>query len=243
VAQLYRLWDPSGGVPIALVTYALKVGDLAAPALDQGRVASIEFEIHQHDPATDGSATSFSRRLVLPDSAAKKSHLTGFAVVPSSPGVTAWSLIATQSADRRGRAFEEGKPRITSAPLMLSDLVLGAESQGVVWDRDGQKVFLAPLGAMTTRDAVHLYYQVKSDSARAGIKTTIVLTRTDQGPRALKTPALQIAFSADVRKGLSEVERQLDVSRLDGGSYRLDVIVTDRSGNVTVRQSTMLLLK
>jgi hypothetical protein len=39
------------------------------------------------------------------------------------------------------------------------------------------------------------------------------------------------------------VERQLDVSRLDGGSYRLDVIVTDRSGNVTVRQSTMLLLK
>ena len=242
VAQLHRLWDVATGSPVALVTYALKVGDLAVDG-NQGQLASIGFDIRQHDPNADDTETSFTRRLVLPDSASKKSHLTGFAVVPSSPDVTAWSLVTTQSTDRRGRAFEDGRPPLGSAHLAISDLVLGAKSQDVRWDRDGQAVVLAPLGAMELKDAVHLYYQVKSDIPRAGTKTTIALTRTDQGPKALQNPAMQITFSADLRAGVSEVERQLDVTRLGGGSYRLDVVVAVRSGTVSVRQSAMLYLK
>jgi hypothetical protein len=225
------------------VTYALKVGDLASADGAQGRLASIGFDIRQHDPATDGSETSFTRRLILPDTAAKKSHLTGFAVVPSSVGVTTWSLIASQGTDRLGRAFEEGKSPLLGGRLMLSDLVLGAESQGVTWNRDGQQVFLAPLGVMSVKDAIHLYYQIRSDSSRAGVTTSVVLTRTDQGPKAASTPVLQITFTGELPSGLSEVERQLDVSHLGSGSYRLEVIVTDRGGAVRAKQSARLLLR
>ena len=242
VAQLHRLWDVATGSPVAVVTYALKVGDLVADG-NQGHLASIDFDIRQHDPDTDETKTSFTRRLVLPDMASKESHLTGFAVVPSSSDVTAWSLVTAQSGDRRGRAFEDGRPPLGSANLAISDLVLGAESQGVRWDHDGRSVILAPLGVMELQDAVHLYYQVKSTLGHVGARMTIALTRTDQGPKALKTPALQITFTTDLRAGLSEVERQLDVTHLAGGSYRLDVVVSDRSGTAPVRRSAMLYLK
>ena len=244
VAQLYRLWDIATGSPVALVTYALKVSDLAGEG-DQGRLAIVNFDIRQHDPATGDGETSFTRRLILPDVASRKAHLTGFAVVPSSPNVTTWSLVTTQASDRRGRAFADEGPALASAQVLaLSDLVLGAESQGFRWDRDGQSVVLAaPLVAMSLKEAIHLYYQVKSDVARKDIRTTIAFTRTDQGPTAQATPAMQFAFTADLRAGFGEVERGLDVSRLQSGSYRLDVVISDRGGSVLARKSAILHLK
>jgi hypothetical protein len=243
VAQLHRLWDPATGAPIAVVSYALRLTDLSMHESDVGRTALVDIALRQYNPVAGvWSDTALYRHLKLPSKASKNTHVTGYLVVASSPDVTAWSMTATQPDDRSGRAFEEERPPLATGPLVMSDLVLGAHAQDLVWKGPTSNVTLAPLGAMNRKQPVQLYFQVKSEVARAGVKTVLVLYRVEAGPRN-NTPAFQLGFTGSIHEGMNEVEKELDVSRLDGGSYRLEVQLTDAAGALTVRQSAMLYLK
>ncbi len=131
VAQLSRIWDPRTGAPLAVIPYAIKVGDVERTDDSTGITATIALTLRQWDPVkVSWQATDVIRRLRLPDKLRKSSHLTGYLVTPTSTGVSAWSLIAQQGDDRRGRAWEDDKPALGADALRLSDLILGAPSQG-----------------------------------------------------------------------------------------------------------------
>ena len=242
VGALFRLWDPATGAPITLTAYALKVSDLQlTPTDDGGKGAVFDLTLHQWDPAENRSSdTTLTRRVRIPAKAAGGENLTGALVVPSSPGVTAWSLLATQGTDRQGRAAQESAPPLDAGGLTISDIVLGEARQGLTAVVGTTRLVLAPLGAVDRKSPVNLYFQLRSASARSDAEMTVALYPLDGAPRARATAALEIRFPFVMRPGVNEVERMLDISRPAPGAYRLEVLVRDRSTGTTTRRSTPL---
>ena len=238
VSNLHRLWDPISSAPMSLVTWALRLDDLAIRDTESVRTAVVDLDLRRWDPSANAwSDTSFARHLIIPDKNSKRSSVTGFIITPSTAGVTSWSLVATQP-ERRGRAWDDGAP-LGTGPLALSDLVLGAESEGLVWNNRGAPIALAPLDAVDRKETVQLYYQVKSRIERPQLKTTIALYRLDDPKRATE-PVLQVTYADGVHEGLNEIAPTLDVSRLEKGSYRLEVRIEDEDHNVTATRSARL---
>lgn len=238
ISRLHRLWDPVSGAPMALLTYAVKPGDLVAQPDNANRTTRVEFDFRRWDAAADRwQDTAFTRRFTF--AATDVRHLTGFFVTPSSPDVSSWSLVATQSNTRRGRAWDVTTGPLDRGPLVLSDLVLGQDGQGLVWANHNTEILLAPLNAVDRHLSVSLYYQIRSVEAHQGLRTAVAFYRIENGV-ARDSAALQVGFDQAVRPGVNEVAPTLDVSRLDKGSYQLEVLLTDDRG-VTISRRTVQL--
>ncbi|MCB9505563.1 MAG: hypothetical protein H6692_05405 [Gemmatimonadales bacterium] len=240
VATLSRVWDPASGAVLAVVPYAVRVGDLAVAS--DANTAEVDLTLRQWNPAlADWQATAVTRRLRLPASADDDARVTGFLVTPSTVGVETWSLVAAQDSTRAGRAFADVAP-IESGGLVLSDLILGAVSQGQAWQTStGREVPLAPLGAFDRTETVTLYWQARSDRPRLPVRTTIRLFRV--AGRGGERPALEVAVDGEVGRGLTEFQRELGVARLETGRYRVEVEMSDPVAGATARRSARLLLR
>ncbi len=238
ISRLHRLWDPVTGAPIALLTYAIKTSDVAMTHDSAARSARVEFDFRRWDAGGDRwQDTTFIRR--FPVTGKDTRRLTGFIVTPSLPSVSSWSLVAAQGDTRRGRAWDLTAGPLDAGPLVLSDLVLGQDGQGIVWANHNAPVPLAPLNAVDHAQPVSLYYQIHSAEARSGMRTTVALYRVEHGV-ARDTAALQVGFDQAVQAGVNEVAPTLDVSRLDKGNYRLEVRVSDSGGVVLTRRAVDL---
>jgi hypothetical protein len=241
-SRLHRLWDPITGTPMALVTYALKASDLSIQNNDLERTTVVDFALRRWDAgAAQWQDTTFTRRLLLPDSTGNNLHVTGFLITPSSPGVSSWSLVATQLDHRRGRAWDVTTRPLDGGPLAISDLVLGQADQGILWKNHSVDVPLAPLNAVDRRKPVSLYYQVRSTGAHAAVQTTVALLPTENG-MILDSAALQVGFVQALTPGINEAAPTLDLSRLDKGTYRLEVRIVDPDGATLTRRSVTLIL-
>lgn len=243
-ASLFRLWEPTTGRPTSLIPYAITAKDLDVVDLGNEGAAMFTLELRSWDPLSSATSdTVVQQRLILPANGAKRDHLTGYLAVPLGSGTKAWSLAVTQTGDRRGRAFEDQKAPISGGDLALSDLIVGAESQGATAEVGTTHVVLAPLGVIDRTAGAHLYYQLRSRVDRADVISTFRFFRTDGSPKEATKPVLQLAFGGSVRAGINEVARLLDLSKLSAGSYRLEVTVHDSKAKLIVTQSTPLLLK
>lgn len=241
VATLSRVWDPTTGATLAVVPYALRLGDVAIDP-DSG-TATIDLAVRQWNPVTTAwQATEISQRIRLPALRDDDSHIAGFLVVPSTDGVSAWSLVAGQGTDRLGRTFADRIPPLATGPLAISDVVLGAESQGQSWlTTGGRTIPLGPLGSYDRRQPVAVYWQTDSERARVKVRTTIRLLRTDR--KGALSVALEVATEGELARGLTEFQREVGVAQLDAGSYRLEVELTDLGDGATVKRSARLLLR
>jgi hypothetical protein len=238
VAQFARVWDPRSLQPLAVVPYAFRLGDLERAA---DSTVAIHLAIRQWSAARgEWQEAAFDRTLRLRGRHDDEARLTGYSVVRSASDVSAWALHASQGADRAGRTWGDHLSPLPVGPLQLSDLVLGAASQGESWTTThGTVVPLGPLGAFNKDEPIALYWQVRSNATLETARITIALHRFDAHGDA--RPALEVSFEGRVAGGLTEWQRELGVGQLDRGEYRLEVVV--EGGGVAARRNGRLLLR
>ena len=241
-ARFHQLWDAGTGAEIALITYGLRVGHLVAQNAGESRIADATIDVRTWDEAAGvWSDTSFLRHLRYPASAPKNAFATGLAVIPVSPGVTSWTIQVRQSESRRGRAFDDRRTALDPGPLLLSDLVVGGEQQGLPWTHAGQRMFVAPLGHVKRAEPVQLWYQIASDRDRPRL-TAAIIVRPVEADTGEEVPALEISYDVSSPPGIKEVTLMLDLSRLQPGRYRLELELTDDAEGISVRRETILLV-
>jgi len=241
VARLHRLWDPATGEPLALVTYAIRNGDLGMTTRADMLDADITLTVRQWDPAADVRRdTTFHRHNEFVSGRVPRDW-TGFLLIPSTAGVTSWSVAVSQPDHRLGRAFEDPGTPLGTGPVALSDLVIGANAEPLRWGGGPDAIPLAPFDAINRTDTLRLYYEVKSTHV-ANVHTVLALYRTDI-PKQANTPALQVASATTLRTGIAEVTPSVVVSQLAKGDYRIEVRIEDSGGKVMVRRTAALTLQ
>ncbi|HEY4099959.1 MAG TPA: hypothetical protein VGM20_03685 [Gemmatimonadales bacterium] len=243
VSRLHRLWDPISAAPIALITYAFPIKDLAVQSGGAGVSTTVDLTVRQWDRDADRwQDTSVSRHFQIADTGSKATNLVGYVVTPSSSGVSAWSVVATQPEQRRGRAMDVTTAGLDPGPVAISDLVFGSSAQGLSWRLHGEPIPLAPTNAVDRRDTVSMYYQIRSETQRDGLRTTVALYPIRDGVVS-DSAALQVTFDQAVHSGINEVAPIVDLSNLDRGSYRVEVRLVDAAGRALVRRRAGLDLR
>jgi hypothetical protein len=244
VSRVHRLWDPVTGAPIALVSYAIGIQNLGFMTDSDHAVSAVTLRVRQWASGAKSLLDStVAQGLEWPLPSSGKRYATGYLVVNSSERASGWSVTVQQSrADLvtgSGRAWETGRPPLTDGWLGLSDLVLGVAGQGVVVNTGPRQILLAPLNTVTARDTVHLYYQVRADSLRNGMHTSVEIYSLDR-PSTDKRPQLQIESTESMQPGLHEVDRTLLLTNLATGRYRLELSISDERRRRTIRQVVLL---
>lgn len=239
VAEASRIWQPGAVGELLVVPYASVARDFQRS--DDGGVdtASFQLTLRQWD-ATSGEwrSTQVERRLRLPSRLASDAKVTGHLVLPSSEDTRAWSLSISQD-DAFGRAWRDDLPSMGDRRFAISDLVLGAASQGETWTSPlGNTVPLGPLGAYDRRQPVSVFWQIQSDHER-DTRISVALYRLSSGDQ--ETPVLEVIASAEVAAGLTEWQRNLGVAELEGGSYRIEVSLEDAEGARIKRSASLYL--
>lgn len=241
VAEASRIWQPGTAGELLVIPYASVARDLHRASDGVVDTAGFRLTLRQWD-GTSGEwrSTQVDRRLRLPTSLANDDKVTGHLVVPSSAATRAWSLVISQEPDGLGRAWRDDLPALGPRDFAISDLILGAVSQGEMWTSPlGNTVPLGPLGAYDRREPVAIFWQVQSDRDRDVI-VTVALFRLSTGDR--ETPVLEVSNSGQVATGLTEWQRNLGAEQLEGGSYRIEVSVSEAGGGSAVKRSATLYL-
>ena len=241
IAQVDHLWDPATGNPVDLLPYTIVGNDLATRDSAGERKALVDLGFRRWGNA-GARDTTLRLSLALPPHTPNHPTFTGYLVVPTVPGLDAWSLMATQTELRHGGVYQDNKPPLDGGPLALSDIVLGMATQGLAWQTGGHRIVLAPQGVVVRSEPVQLYCQVKSDIDRAGARTRITLF-PEGADRTTAVPAMQIGFATTLHRGVNEIDRELVLSRLASGRYWFDVEVTDSAAHVTSHRSVLMYLK
>ncbi len=237
-ARFNQFWDAATGAPLALITFGVRIGDLASEKIKASRLAEVEVAIHTWDEAArQWSDTTIQRQLRYPATTAADAFVNGRVVIPTSLGVTSWSIRVSQSKTRRGRTADDQHTPISSGPLRLSDLmvmVMPADSQN---SKPGkQAAVLAPLGHLRRPQRVQLFFQLWGTEDHPRLK--VVLALRDPFAEAFDaTPTIQLTFDETSKRGLNEFSRILDVYP---GSYQVQVLVMDEVSGAMVKRVTTL---
>jgi len=240
LAQLQQLWDVVTGEPITVVTYGVRLEDLAvAKDSSGGSHVLVDLVARWWLPASaEWQEDSLPSRFDVPARRSGDTHLTAFKVYPGLGGIGSWGMVATQPDRRWGRAFGTSTP-LDEGRIALSDLIVAPESRGLSWVHRGERIFLSPGGTLRRSEPLRLYFQVRSEGAMDQATTTIEVRRVRRGV-ADSVAAIGLTFAAPLRAGITPSNRLLDLAELPAGSYLLEVRVADKTGAFLARRTIPL---
>src|ERR1017187_2086627 len=240
VGNVFRGWDPTSGAAIEIVAYAFPIRDVAMSATQIDGGADIDIDFRQWATAGGTADTVFHRHVGATQATGMDGTYLGFALVPAT-NLPSWNLVVTDSGLRRGGVYQDNPATISGKPLDISDLILGTDDQQLTWNSGTTAVRLAPVHTFPRERLIHFYDQIRRDSTRSNLKMTITLRHLLEG-MADGAPLLQLAFDVTARTGITEVSRELDLSRIRAGEYQLEVSVGDANGSVSRRTTPLRLL-
>jgi GWxTD domain-containing protein len=138
-------------------------------------------------------------------------------------------------------------PALDSAGIGLSDLAVGTRRVALWWSPGaGDTIWVNPLRSFTRQDAMELHYEVTGLAPGTSYRTEVAIRKEGGGSvlsRLFGGGAAVRLRSTDVHPGgIARVHRELDLSRLDPGSYSLEVRVRGPDGPVAERRARFVVV-
>jgi hypothetical protein len=223
-AARLRFWDAHGD-PLAVVAYRVY-----AP----GAMERVHLTVVQWDPTSrqraDSTWTQPAERAM-----GSTESVAGVVVLARVPALVWWQLRATrENGDSLTAVERHDESPLDAGNIAMSDLALGTERNSVRWLHDGIATAITLSDTIGIHDTLHVTYQVNAMSPRARVRTTLTFTNiTDpkHGEIALRT-----SFDGALTPGVNDFDREIDLSHLRQGRYRLELQAGDLDGGgVSVR--------
>jgi hypothetical protein len=238
-AALLRFWDPASGGLTGVVSYSIPLSGLIENQQPTQSTLAIELDVRQSGVNSSESIdTSVSKRLQVAPGVKRASSLTGIVPVRVNQAPSTWSMTIAQDRYRFG-VVTGASESIDDGPLMLSDIALGAPSQGQTWRLGTDGISLMPLGEVNHRDLLELFVQARSDIRRADLRLALAVYRTERGVRA-PAPTIQVTSKVSMPAGITPIKRTIDLTKLPAGTYVLMLSLSDSTINVQ-RTSALIL--
>jgi len=122
----------------------------------------------------------------------------------------------------------------------MSDPILGRESSGLRWRQSGQPVPLNPTGAWRRSEDATLTYEVDGMVAGREYETRLEVWQAKAPERGVKTV---LTFRDVATGGTQLVRRDLSLSEIGAGEFRLLVKIRDTTSRAEATQSRTLVIK
>lgn len=228
-ARAFQLWDPGTGDPITVIGFRSTELANAAAAHPDGHVELVtrEWNAARPDHLVEQTDTLALARL----------RGGGAVSILSAPhGVGAWSLWLRGNAPLLFRAVHDGDVP-TPIPERISDLLVADADVAPVWPTAGEPILVPTTVELSQASRSRLFFQLRAAQA----DSILVQLRVTSVERA--AAGITLTFPLLVSAGIVPVHRELDLSRLDRGDYRVTVVVSATGRLNGAATSTRILLK
>jgi hypothetical protein len=216
--RLFRLWDPETLQPLSVATFALPSLVLMGAAHDSVPLTLRIWNARLGREIDTTVLVGAPPGAVLSDDAS----LVGAIKANWQSGGRVWSMTARRdSAVGKVSAVIAGDLR--TGDVSLSDLIVGDSAQHDMVALGDGVVTLGPLGAFRATHTLSLFYQMLSTVDDSDIQSTVTVFRIQPLGRPDQV-LLTLGFNQiRIAKGLTTIRRELNLSALPPGPYRLTV--------------------
>jgi hypothetical protein len=148
--------------------------------------------------------------------------------LPVSAGHYVTHAAVFDSTVTSGSAAEWGNAVVQPSEFSISDVVLGEEHGGVMWENDGDPFQVNVTGAYRRGESAPIYYELYGRVPGRAYHTTISLHERGK-PEAGR---VAIEFSREAGRPDVHIQLTLDLSRLKPGLHDVSVVIRDEvTGN------------
>ncbi|MDQ2671004.1 MAG: hypothetical protein M3Y31_10255, partial [Gemmatimonadota bacterium] len=219
-----------------LVVFAARAGGLTPGRYGEDSVIAYPMRFRLIAERTDGAVVRldttrlYATRRVLDDD----EFLTGQLAMTVPPGEYRLTVVLGDADwDAGARAGIAGLHVPGAEPLAMSDLVLGRERSGQVWNAGEVRVPLNPLNTYPEGGAVEVYYQLRGLDVGTRYRTTIEVHRREAQDRE---PSVRVGFDDVATEPVADVSRTVGLGRLRRGEYVLSVTIAGPDGSSVRRR-------
>ncbi len=232
--QVYAVGNAARGDARLLITTAI-----SGPALDS--LAShtrgmVEWPLHIRVTAVDtttgnvvrsDTVRTFARRAAIPTNG-----FLGFTTeLPINAGHYLTHAAVFDSTATSGSAAEWGNVVVQSSAFSVSDVVLGVEHGGVIWENNGDPFQVNVTGAYHRGQVAPIYYEIYGRTPGRSYHTSISVHERSK-PRKGR---VAVEFSRVAEQPDTHVQLMLDLSQLDTGLHQVTVTIRDAVTGAEVR--------
>jgi hypothetical protein len=156
-------------------------------------------------------------------------------------GTWNFGSVLRQPIDSSGQYFRTPSlevPDAGSTTLQMSDIVLGVETGGQLWQAPDGPYMLNPTGTYTRGDPVLIFYELSGAQPGGTLKTDVTFAREEGGDKTT------VSFSEQGGDAVNRIRRAMATDRLKEGRYTLRVTVRSEDGSRTAtRETTIYVVK
>lgn len=178
-----------------------------------------------------------------PRPASEGAWLTGFVTVPAPIGTWGVSVIAGDTAQLVGSGQRFGGVPIVpfdGKKLDISDPILGREAAGLTWRHDGQEIPLNPTNAWYPDEAAILSFELDGLVSGRSYQTRFEVWKTSGHPGS---PSVAVSFTSTASAPRIAIRRELALTNLDPGNYRVVITVIDSQTKEKVSRERLLAVR
>ena len=125
--------------------------------------------------------------------------------------------------------------------MTASDLALGSSQNGVLWEHGDHRSLVATSSTFDPHEKLQLFFQLRCDSACDAVQMSVALYALPLSSSG--RPALTLMTQGTARPGVVDVERELDLSLLKAGRYRLEVTLNAGADRPVIRRMVEVALR
>jgi hypothetical protein len=181
-----------------------------------------------------------TRTFVSPQTLRDNQYVQATELLELEPGPYTGRLTLTSVDGKSGVVLADDSLDLGDATqqLSLSDLVLGKESSGFSWWSGKTRVYLNPLGTISRKEPLRLYYLVGGLVEGTAYSSEVQLFRSVGKSRKV---ALRLTYSDNAEASVAETERIIGLDRLDPGPYTIEVTVRGAGGLQETREGVLVI--
>ena len=239
VMQVYAVGNAASGTARLLVTAAVPGARLDSLAARQG--GRLEWPLHIRITAVDTLLGAVARSDTVRTFTRQAPFATGdFMGFTTELPVTAGHYVTHagvfDSATASGTASAWGNVVVQPSAFSLSDVVLGVEAGGVLWDNHGDPFRVNVTGAYHRNQPAPIYFELYGRTPGREYRTSIAVhERGKPNKRGVTLEYTRVAEQPD-----EHVRLTLDLSRLGDGQHELTVTIRDDVTGAEVRTDRVL---
>jgi GWxTD domain-containing protein len=233
-AQFYAVGEPGQ----VLVVFALSGDRLQGqPLPDGGTGYPVTLRVIATNAKGDIARIDTTRRFYARPALGKDQFLYGLERLTLAPGTWNVRLMATQDSLDAGGAIERiGTVVPGPSTFALSDLVLGREGSGLVWQSNAGRIPLNPIDVFPDKGSAELYYELHDARPGTRYSTDIEVKGINGGAKG----NVHLTFTEIARSTVVRARRSIGLDKLEPGKYQVTVTVTEQGTGRTATQGRML---
>ncbi len=152
-------------------------------------------------------------------------------------GTWNFGSVLRQPADSAGQVIRTASlvvPDDATRDLQSSDLVLGTETGGEMWQAPDGPFMLSPTGTYRQGEPVLMYYEIAGSHGGETLTTDVTFSSEDGDNR------VSLSFTEQAPGQVQRVRRSMATDRLQPGRYRVEVTIHSEDGRQKTSRTTLI---